>query len=279
MSYMEYEAVGVHGRRLRFGAVVAEFARQLWFYRDYLVQSVRRDLRTKYKRSFLGYLWTMLHPLCLMLIMSVVFSHIMRIPIRDYSIFLFAGLLPWNYFQSTSLMALGSIRANARLFGQVPLPKFIPIISLACSNLLNLVFACMPLVLMMTALGRPVPLTVFALPLVILPLFFTVIGVSLLLGTCGVFFDDTLHLSEVALQALYFLSPILYSRDLLPPELVRFLVVSPLFCQIEFFRGVFYGGELPQLSVYLVNLAGSVAVLLFGLNVFRKSEDTFLYVV
>lgn len=279
MSYVVHHPIGERSSLSRVHLLVADFAFQLWSYREYLLQSVRRDLRTKYKRSFLGYVWTMLHPLCMMAITSIVFSHIMKIPIRDYSIFLFAGLLAWNYFQSTALMALGSIRANVRLFGQVPVPKFLPLLSLACSNLLNLMFASVPLLLIMLALGRPIPPTVLALPLVLVPLFCTVVGVSLILSTCSVFFDDTLHLSEVAIQALYFLSPVLYYREILPPELVRYLVWNPLFCQIEFFRGIFYLGELPHMATFLANFGGSLGVLFLGLWVFRRMEDRFLYVI
>lgn len=260
-------------------SLVVDFFSQLYSYREYLLQSVARDLRTKYKRSVLGYLWTMLHPLSIMLITSVVFSHILKIPIRDYSVFLFAGLLPWSFFHSTTLMSLGSMRANARLFGQVAMPKHLFVVSLAGSNLLNLVLSVAPLLIIMVLLDRALPLTIFALPLVLLPLVLCVLGIALALSACSVFFDDTLHLSEVALQALYFASPILYSREMLPPHVVSILALNPLFCQVEFFRGVFYSGELPALSVYLVNLGASALVLLVGLVIFKKAEGKFLYYV
>lgn len=254
-----------------------DFFVQVYGYREYLKQSVMRDLRTKYKRSFLGYLWTMLHPLGMMIILATVFSHIMKIDIQDYTVFLFAGLLPWNYFNSTAMMSLSSIRANARLFGQIPLPKYIFIVSLICSNLVNYLLALVPLMILILAMGRPIPPTVLALPLVLFPLLCVVAGVSLILAVSNVFFDDTLHLSEVGLQALYFLSPVLYDRRHLPPELVHYLEFNPLFCQIEFLRGIFYGGVLPDPALYLWNLAGSLFILGLGLWIFKKSENKFLY--
>lgn len=255
------------------------FFSQIYLYREYLVQSVMRDLRTKYKRSVLGYLWTMLNPLAMMVIIAVVFANIMRMPTKDYAVFLFAGLLAWNYFQSTAMMSLGSIRANARLFGQIPVPKYIFIISIAFSNLVNLVLAVIPLILVTVVLGREVPVTILALPLVLLPFFCVVIGVSLILATASVFFDDTLHLSEVALQALYFMCPVLYHRDLLPGHVVDYLALNPLFLHIEFIRGVFYDGILPDPSAFALNSIASLLILAIGLVIFKRNEDKFLYFV
>jgi len=213
----------------------------------------------------------------MMTVLAVVFSNIMKTPTKDYAVFLFAGLLPWHYFNSTALMSLHSIRANARLFSQIPVPKYIFILSLAFSNLANYIFALVPLLAIMLVLGRPIHLTVLAFPIVLLPLFCVVVGLSLILATSNVFFDDTLHLAEVGLSMVYFMSPVLYSRENLPAWLVQYLSLNPIFCQIEFIRGIFYDGTLPDLNLYLSNLACSVVVLLVGLIIFRRAEDKFLY--
>lgn len=197
-----------------------DFFIQIYRYREYLKQSVLRDLRNKYKRSALGYFWTVLHPLAMMTVLAVVFSKIMKINTKDYAVFLFAGLIAWNYFQSTALMSLHTIRANAKLFGQIPVPKFIFVVSLSLSNLTNLCFAIVPLLIIMLVTGKTIGLSFLALPIVILPLLCITMGLSLVLAASNVFFDDTLHLSEVGLQALYFLCPVLYHRELLPPWLV-----------------------------------------------------------
>lgn len=259
--------------------MLVKFFKSIYSYREYFFQSVLRDLRTKYKRSVLGYFWTMLHPLAMMTIIAVVFSHIMRIPIKDYAVFLFAGLLAWNYFQSSALMSLNSVKHNARLFGQIALPKYIFILSLSVSNFVNYCLALVPLLLIMLATGRPIYPSILAFPVVVLPLLFVVVGVSLILATTNVFFDDTLHLSEVALQALYFLSPILYDRSMLPTWLVEYLVFNPLFLQIEFLRGLFYAGSLPDPTLFAINFVASFLILNLGLFVFTKNEDKFLYFI
>ncbi len=257
--------------------LVADFFIQLYSYREYLKQSVIRDLRKKYKRSSLGYLWTMLHPLAMMLIISTVLSHIVGISFKDYAVFFLIGLLAWNYFNSTTMMSLSSVRENARLFGQVAIPKYIFIVSIAASNFFNYILALVPLLLVMLITGHPIHWTVIAFPIVVLPLLLITIGVALILAVSNVFFEDTLHLSEVALQALYFLSPVLYGREKLPPELVKWLSFNPLFGQIEFLRGIFFDGVLPDAWLFTGNLCASMLVLIVGLWIFHRAEDRFLY--
>ena len=261
------------------GNMFASFLWRMYVYREYLFQSVARDLKTKYKRSVLGYLWTMLHPLAMMSIIALVFSHIIRMDIEDYAVFLFCGLLPWNYFNSTCMMSLNSIKSNAKLFGQIPVPKYLFVLSIAFSNLVNLLLALIPLLLVMLFAGRTIGWTALTFPVVLLPVFCVTIGLSLILATANVFFDDTLHLSEVGFQVVYFLSPVLYHRDLLPEWLVGYLVYNPLFLQIEFIRDIFYDGVLPDPTLFIYNLVGSVLVLCVGLWIFERNDAKFLYFV
>lgn len=261
-------------------AVVPDFFYQLIGYREYLFQSVARDLKNKYKRSVLGYLWTMLHPLGMMAVLAIVFSQIMRLNVKDYAAFLLVTLLPWNFFSSTLLMSLNSIRANARLIGQVPVPKYIFILSIASSNFINYLLALVPLSIILLVSGQSIHWTVLLFPIVVLPLLFITIGLSLILASSNVFFDDTFHLSEVAIQALYFLSPVLYGREHLPPELARILVaVNPLFCQMEFLRDIFYFGRIPDPQIFVINLAISFIIFFFGLRIFKSVENKFLYFI
>lgn len=260
--------------------LLPDLVRNVVMYREYLIQSVLRDLRTKYKRSVLGYVWAMLHPLAMMAILAVVFSGMMRIPIEAYAVFLLCGMLPYNFFQSTVLMSLNSIRANAKLFGQVPVPKYLFVLSLTFSNLFNFVVALLPLLLLMLVFGRPLPVTALAFPVVVIPIVMVTVGIALILAASNVFFEDTLHLSQVALQALYFLTPVLYRREDLPANLAELLVViNPLFNQIEFIRAIFYHGSLPDPLAFALNGLVSLGTLLFGLWVFKASEDKFLYFI
>jgi ABC-type polysaccharide/polyol phosphate export permease len=258
---------------------VPDFFSQTLAYREFLKQSVIRDLKTKYKRNVLGYVWTMLHPLAMMAILSVVFSQLLRVGIEDYAIFLFCGLLPWNYLQSTILMSLGTIRASARLFSQVPVPKFLFVLSVACSNFVNLLFAIVPLVALCWFFDHSLTYRALLFPIMLIPIFLFTIGIALIVSTFNIFFNDTNHLTEVFLSAIYFLTPILYQQSMLPPEYQWWFEWNPLVAQIELFRGVFYANALPDPWMYGTALLHALVALVIGLLFFRKLEDKFLYYV
>lgn len=243
------------------------------------MQSVARDLRKRYKRSMLGYLWSMLHPLFMMIILAVVFSNIMRSNIQDYAVFLFCGMLPWTYFDSTAQGALGTIRANAKIMENVSVPKYLFPLSIAWSNMVNFFLSLIPLALVILVLGRSFHFTMLALPIVIIPLFCFTMGIALIFSVCAVFFEDTSHLVTVILRALYYLCPILYSREMLPEWLVPYVLLNPMFSIIELNRSLFYYGQLPDPVTYLIILSSSLVTLTVGLWIFKKSDEKFIYFV
>ena len=254
-----------------------DFFYYVFFYREYLKQSVARDLRKKYKRSVLGYFWSMLQPLLMMAILAVVFSNIMRQNIEDYAVFLFTAMLPWGYFDGVCNVSLGTIRSNARIIDQLPVPKFIFPVAGAFYQMVNFCLSLVPLFVVMLVLGRSVPVTILGLPLIMLSLFCLSVGVGLILAVANVFFEDVQHLTSIVLRALYFLSPILYGRDQLPEWLVQWVVFNPMFCLIESMRSMFYYGEMPDMQIYLLNFVGCFAILGLGLWIFRRADDKFQY--
>lgn len=255
-----------------------EFFATLYQYREYLKQSVARDLRKTYKRSVLGYLWSMLQPLFMIIILTVVFSNIMS-RVDSYSVFLFTALLPWRYFAATASGSLHIIHGNMKIIEQVPIPKFIFSLSLAASGLVNLALSILPLLLVMFCVGRPIPITSLAFPLILIPLFFTSMGLALFFSVANVFFDDTKHLSGLFLQSLYYLTPILYGREHLPEHLIYWLEYNPMFHVCEMSRAVFYDGVLPAADVYFTSIGQSLIVLAFGLWIFKKAENKFIYFI
>ncbi len=257
--------------------LLVDFFSNMLNYREYLKQSVARDLRKRYKRSVLGYCWSMLHPLFMMLILAVVFSNIMRFDMDDYAVFLFTGMIPFSYFNMTSIGSLGSIRANASIIAQLPVPKYIFPLSLAFSNLVNFLLSIVPLIFIMIILGRPLPITIALLPIIIIPLFLLTTGVALVFAVVNVFFDDTQHLATLLMQALYFLSPILYTKDMLPEWLTKWIILNPMFTLIEFMHDIFYYARTPDWTLYGINCLISILFLLFGLWIFKKADDKFVY--
>ncbi|MFM1848430.1 MAG: hypothetical protein RL417_1904 [Pseudomonadota bacterium] len=248
-------------------------------YREYLKQSVARDLRRAYKRSSLGYLWSMLNPLFMMLILATVFSRIMRIQVEYYSVFLLAGLLPWQYFQQTVQGGIGAIRANHRILDHIPIPKYVFILSLACSNLVNLTLALVPFLLVSLFVGKGLSLALLALPIMIVPLFLMTIGATLFFAVLNVFFDDIRHLIQIGLQALYFLTPIIYSKEHLPDSVASWLPFNPMYYIVELMRAPMYHGELPSLELLGVSIGISVGILLLGLATLRRADPKLMYFI
>ena len=255
------------------GGLFADIVR----YREYLWQSVARDLRKRYKRSHLGYLWSMLNPLLMMIILTIVFSEIMRVQVEHYSVFLFVALLPWQYFTSSLTGGIDSIRSNKGILDHLPVPPYLFTLSLSLSNLANLFLALVPLVLVMLVVGRPIPVTAVLFPVVLLPLILLTVGASLFFTAANVFFDDTKHLVNVMIQALYFLSPVLYGREHLPEKLLPYLTLNPLFPVIELMRTTLYDGVWPPLEQLGYAYLSSGIVLLIGLWVFSKASKRFVY--
>lgn len=254
-----------------------DFFRQTSRYREFLKQSVARDLRKQYKRSVLGYIWSMLHPLLMMIILSAVFSQLVRMNIEHYPVFLFAGMLPFNFFSGAVVASLGSIRQYAPVLEQIKVPKYLFTVSVCTSQFVTFLLSLLPLFAVMLFLGKPVPASVLFLPIMLIPLFLFTLGVALILSAANVFFDDTQHLTTVLMQALYFVCPILYSRELLPETTLPILLLNPLFHLVEQTRDLFYAGTLPSPELFgSLMLVGTVSLVL-GLEIYRRADQRMLY--
>lgn len=256
-----------------------EFFSGLFLYREYLKQSVIRELRKKYKRSVLGYFWSMLQPLFMMVILTLVFSHIMKSNVTNYAVFLFCAMVPWGLFEHSTMQCLGIIRANGRIIEQLPVPKFIFPTSVVLYNLVNFFLTLVPLFLVMLVTNHPFTVKLLLLPAMLIPLLCFTLGFSMLFSVLSIFFDDTQHLTGVLMRALYFLCPILYGKDHIPASLHQWVALNPLFPIIESTRSIIYFGTLPDPSGFIYALWTSILVLILGLLAYKKASDKFIYFI
>jgi ABC-type polysaccharide/polyol phosphate export permease len=172
---------------------------------------------------------------------------------------------------------MSSVQSNAKIINQLPVPKVIFPASVAIYNLVNFGLTIVPLLLVILFTEWSVPWTFALFPLMLIPLFLLSMGVALILSVLNMFFDDTQHLRSVVFRALYFLCPILYKREHLPDWLVQWVVLNPMFGIIENMRRLCYYGEMPVWTTYWLNIGGSLLFLAFGLWVFKKASDKFIY--
>lgn len=269
---------------------------ELWTYRELIKNLVLRDLRVRYKGSALGYLWTQLAPLLMMLIFWVVFSAVFASPIAMFPIFLIVALLPWNYCAEATLGGTRSVLDNANLIKKVFFPReVLPLVSV-CSSLVNFLLSLPMLFLVMTVVQLFYPplngqlnfaWTVAYLPVLLLIQTLFLAGVAFFLGALAVFFRDTVHLVGILVQFWFFLTPIFYSIDgLVSGVFARALRwFNPMASIVEFYREILYGNtvgidQIPQPALpapdsVLRVLVTSLLVLAIGYWFFQRSSRQF----
>ncbi|HEX7180709.1 MAG TPA: ABC transporter permease [Thermoanaerobaculia bacterium] len=244
-------------------------------YRDLVRALVARDLKVRYRRSALGFLWTMLQPLLTMLVLQLVFSQIfvVRLDYGNYPIYALAGILFWNFFSQSIVASMNSLRGNAQLLQKLPVPKAVFPLATVISGVVNLVFALVPLLVMLLVTGHGLPPALLFLPVAILLAALFTLGAGLLLSPLAVFFSDVVELIGVLLTLLMYLTPVIYPKEIVPEHLRWVIRFNPIRSILEVFRDPIYQREIPPLSHLTVSVVIAVAVFLLGLWVFRRSSD------
>ncbi len=230
-------------------------------YRELLRNLVIKDLKIKYRDSAIGFLWSLINPLLLILVYSFVFSHILRVDIANFSYFLLVGILPWTFFAQSLMMSTGSIIDNGGLIRKVAMPmEIFPVatvlFNLAQFGLAFLVFLPMTIFFFDVRIGW---VSLWFLPLLLLHLLFTV-GLSFLVATATVFYRDVRHLMETLLMLLFWLTPIIYDVKIIPESMRTVIYLNPQSFFILSYQDILYRQTTPdwQRLAILLGLAGTV---------------------
>jgi lipopolysaccharide transport system permease protein len=252
---------------------------ELFRYRNLLVELVLSELRLRYRRSVLGFLWTLLNPLLMMLVLTLVFSTVMRFAVKDYAILLFCGLLPWIFFSQSVNLSLMSIVGKGPLLKKVYMPKVVIPLSAVIATFVNFSLSLVPLSLILLALGHRVGVSVAFVPVAMFMLAAFTAGVSLLFACLNVFFRDFTHMTEVVLQAWFYASPVIYTIDMIPEAYRPAFAWNPVVYLVECFRAPIFAGQLPAANTIALAAGSSVAALVLGLFVFSRYEHQFVHKV
>ncbi len=264
-------------RRYKAGAVTAfhEEWREIVASGHLLWSLVHRDLTVRYKRSVLGFFWTMLHPLMLTIILTIVFSSIFRFTVPHYETYVLAALLPWSFFSQTTVGAMAGIAWNGPLMKRVRVPKSIFALSTVLSGLVNLTLSYVPLFAIMLIRGVPLRPALFFLPVALLLFATFVFGLSLALTAVAVYFHDVREMYTVVLTALMYLTPVIYPRNIIPARFAILLDANPLTYYIEIVRAPVHEGVLPSLHSLGIASGAAVASLVIGWAIFRRLSRGF----
>jgi ABC-type polysaccharide/polyol phosphate export permease len=260
------------------GSPAVEEMRAIFKYRYLIVQLVRRDILTRYKRSSLGVAWTMLNPLGTMLILTIVFSQAFGGSQEGYAAYVLSGLIAWNFFaQSTNAATLHLVWGGS-LLKKIYIPRTSFAVSATGTGLINMVLSLIPLLLVMVIIQVPIRWTIILLPIPILFLAMFALGIGLLISTMAIYYADIAEMYQIFLTAWMYLSPVIWPPEILP-EYYRFWItrLNPMYYLIELFRTPIIYGQVPDIKLVLIS-AGIACITLFaGWMFFTSKSDEFAY--
>ena len=251
--------------------------RELWQYRDLLRLLVTRDIKLKYRRSFLGYVWSVLNPLLIMTVMTVVFSTMFKRNIENFPVYLFCGQLLFNYMNTSTHQAIFAITSNAALLKKTYVPKYIFVLSKITSGLVDCVFSLGALLIVILVTGARLTGWALLCPRVFLQLYIFCVGFGLFLAQANVFFRDSQFIYNAVTTAWMYLTPIFYPIEMLP-DWVAWCVkhLNPMYFYVGQFRDLVYYGRFPGPAIFAAGCLTALGALVVGFWSFRRSEDRFI---
>jgi ABC-type polysaccharide/polyol phosphate export permease len=260
---------------------------QLWAYRNLIYNLAQRELRSRYKKSILGWMWSLLNPASTLLIYSVVFgTFLSQTPDEPaanghtevYALYLFAGLWVWNYFNGTVIGAIAALQASGPLLNKVYFPPACPAIANTATVLLQAFIESGILALVMLLLGN-LGTSVLLFPLLIVLITLFALGVGLALSVYNVFYRDVAYLVTIGMNLLFYATPIIYPITVVTQEVrgvsVRtILELNPIAQFVAWSRDIFWSGTWPSATSFAAMIGVSVGTFVVGLAIFnRKSRD------
>lgn len=256
-----------------------QYFKNFFKYKGLLYELVKRDIKVKYRRSILGILWSILNPLLMMVVISVVFSQLFRFQIENYPIYLISGQIVYAFFAESTSMAMSSVFNNSALIKKVYIPKYIFPISQAISSFVNLLFSFVAIVVVMLVTNVKITIVIGLLPISLFYLLAFSIGIGLILAAYTVFFRDLVHIYSVLLTAWYYLTPFIYPESIVPVQYQFLLKYNPLYYFVKHFREIVIYGQVPSMDLNIICFSISIGALLIGMYVFYRKQDEFILYV
>lgn len=244
---------------------------------DLTLLLVTRDLRVRYRGSFLGYLWSMMNPMLYMAILTFVFSHLMKVQIENFAAFVLSGIMIWNMFSQSLSIGVNSIVANGSLLRKVRVPAALFPAASVLSVLVNFFLALGPYLLVSLFMGVHISSWILILPFVLTPYVLFIYGIALFLGTLNVRFRDIGHVLEPLLLMIFYGSPVIYQTSQLPEEYQVYASLNPIAQFLEQIRSIMFFGIAPKAEGFFTMCILATISLTMGLITYRSQRDKFIY--
>lgn len=250
--------------------------KELYNYREMIFSLVRKDLRGRYKGSILGFLWTFINPLLQLGVYTLVFSIIMRNGIEKFYLFLFVALMPWIFFSASVTGGATSIIASQDMVKKIYFPRQVLPIAYVTSAFVNMVLTFLVIfaVLLFSGVGINI-VAVLCLPIIMVIEYILCLGIAMLTSALTVYFRDLEYILGIVAMAWMYLTPVLYSVEMVPEKLQPLINLNPMTPIIIAYRDILYYKQIPQFSTLIQATVLGIIVLVLGSLIFNKLQKGF----
>jgi len=248
---------------------------KLYHYREFLNTSIKKEIRGKYKKSFLGILWSFLNPLLMLMVYAIIFPIILKSPEKNYVMFLMTALIPWTFFTTVVTQGASTIVANGNILKKVYFPREILPISTVTSGLVNFLISCIIIFIFLMFTGIGFSKYILLLPFVILIEYLFLLGIVFILSSITVYLRDLEHIIGVIIQALFYGTPIVYSLSTIPEKFMWVFQLNPMAYIVQGYRDILYYQVMPDLGGLFVILGISIFLVIIGYQIFNRLQRGF----
>ncbi len=250
--------------------------RELYNYRQMIFSLVKRDLRGRYKGSVFGFLWTFLNPLLQLVVYTFVFSFLLKSEIENYYLFLFVALIPWLFFSTAITGGSGSVLHQSGMVTKIYFPREVLPISHVTSAFINMLYSFIVVFIVIIIARVPVsPVALLYLPIVMIVEYFLALGITMLVSAITVYFRDLEFILSIFMMAWQYLTPVMYSVDIVPEHLMKLFMLNPMTPITIAYRDILYYAKAPDLSTLLLAVGMSAVFMIIGFWAFGKLKKRF----
>lgn len=250
--------------------------RELYNYRQMIFSLVKRDLRGRYKGSVFGFLWTFLNPLLQLVVYTFVFSFLLKSEVENYYLFLFVALIPWLFFSTAITGGSGSVLHQSGMVTKIYFPREVLPISHVTSAFINMLYSFIVVFIVIVIARVPVsPVALLYLPVIMIVEYFLALGITMLVSAVTVYFRDLEFILSIFMMAWQYLTPVMYSVDIVPEHLMKIFMLNPMTPITIAYRDILYYAKAPDLSTLLMAIGMSAVFMLIGFWAFGKLKKRF----
>ena len=249
--------------------------KKIYNYRELLKTNVKKEIRGRYKNSFLGVLWSFLNPLLQLLVYSVIFGALLAGGDKTYPIYICVALIPWTYFTTAITQAAFTVIGNADIIKKVYFPREILPVSVVTSGAVNFIISTIIILAFVIFSGVGLSWYILLYPFILLIQYVLLLGIGFIVSSVTVYFRDLEHIIGVVLMAAFYATPIVYKLEQLPHTLQIIVNLNPMTHLINAYRDIFYYHQMPNMEILVTLLGISLVLTVVGYFIFKKLQKGF----